>query len=332
MAAREFWILCVSAVLIPSCQGYANTHASLTAIPGDIPSTETVILLDYNSLGDAAVSPFPAFSSLLELGLSNNFITRFPSLTNVITLEILRLGNNYLATITPSYLDELYSLKELYLENNILSAIPDVSGPGATLETLVVENNNLPPYPNLYNLARKGIYIYLGNQTSEWGNVPAMFLMFSFSLLTEFGLTGLGISAFPDLYPHESRIQKLQLDHNALVELPLSYLPELTSLVELDMSYNDIESVSSISVCQLSTSLSVKLAINPLRCDCDLRWLKLAQMTGIVVSGWDTRCVSPPQHSGMSLHNLGLGDLCDHSGKTVVIHIYMLVFNCNFHS
>lgn len=318
---RDFLsLLCLCLCLITHTDSeYVHTDAGLTEVPVALISpTETVIDLRNNQLSDIAVSPFPLFPNLMELTLIQNSLTAFPDLTSMSgTLEIVRLSQNQISHIDPALLDSLVVLKHLGLNYNRITAVPDVSGP--PLSKLQISHNHLSAYPDVPLLLRKIRKLQLGDQTTPLGNVPD-FLLTATTSMTQFYASNVSLTSFPDLSRQRENIRLIGVGQNLLRELPIADLLLLTSLEEIDVRDNVIATVNEPRLCEFSRSGMLLLGGNPLQCDCRLRWLKLAQLSGIVSADPDVICDSPDRHQGALLADIPMSQLtCDVQGGGIIL-------------
>ena len=85
----------------------------------------------------------------------------------------------------------------------------------------------------------------------------------------------------------------LRLNSNQLRELSATAFKGLDSLFQLDLGYNSISRLSSRTFEYLNRLRYISLYRLPLHCDCSLQW-----MSKVSITLYNSRCATPPQHSG----------------------------------
>ncbi|KAI0207064.1 hypothetical protein LSAT2_008303 [Lamellibrachia satsuma] len=101
--------------------------------------------MTHNRLGDIPVGTFTvAQATLEELDLRHNHLTTLPNglLQPLTGLQILRISDNQLASVGKGAFDNLPSLREIYLESNVLTYFPTLSNIPA-LTTINLGNNTI---------------------------------------------------------------------------------------------------------------------------------------------------------------------------------------------
>ncbi|VDL96290.1 unnamed protein product [Schistocephalus solidus] len=112
--------------------------------------------LCHQSLHSFPSSDFKTWTSLVELNLATNQLTKLPDdIEHLTNLEVLVLSNNQLKRI-PVSIQELKKLRILDVEENNLDSIPPEIGNLPELQRLTVQSNKLTSLPssigNLSNL------------------------------------------------------------------------------------------------------------------------------------------------------------------------------------
>lgn len=128
----------------------------LTSIPSIlIPIDVKTIQLDYNFIETTEAEDFQNFYQLRTFILRYGVLSVFPNFTFVSqTLELVRLSNNNISIIPPELLNILASLNTLDLTHNKLKSIPDVNGPGKSLQKLYISHNSFTEFPSLKFLGK----------------------------------------------------------------------------------------------------------------------------------------------------------------------------------
>uniref|UniRef100_A0A8D0G7R3 Lumican n=1 Tax=Sphenodon punctatus TaxID=8508 RepID=A0A8D0G7R3_SPHPU len=181
------------------------------------------LILDHNHLENSKIKgkPFSKLKSLKKLHISYNNLTEDVG-PLASTLDELQLTNNKITKISPSALEGLVNLTIIHLQNNQLKE-DSISGVFKGLDSLLyldLSHNQLTKPP-------------LG--------LPANILMLYFD--------NNHITNIPDHYfqPFKA-LQFLRLSHNQLTDagIPGNVL-NITSLIELDLSYNQLKSIPTVS-------------------------------------------------------------------------------------
>ena len=119
---------------------------SLTAIPSNMPPDLTKLSLAYNKLTTLPNNAFAEYSnSLKHLFLQSNHLSQLNGVfENLPNTEVLRLSWNQITTIRKMLFSDLISLKQLYLDNNMISFFHSQALRGLTnLRLLNLEGNRL---------------------------------------------------------------------------------------------------------------------------------------------------------------------------------------------
>nr|XP_027212559.1 oplophorus-luciferin 2-monooxygenase non-catalytic subunit-like [Penaeus vannamei] len=85
-------------------------------------ATARVVNMQNNSISSFPFETLPSFTSLLELGLSDNSLT-FPALESE-TLLVLDLSNNQIRNVAATAFSDVPEISEIYLGGNQISHIP----------------------------------------------------------------------------------------------------------------------------------------------------------------------------------------------------------------
>ncbi len=268
---------------------YERPDFNLTYIPVDIPMSATKLDLQKNLI--AAVDYMPGiFPSLDRIELDRNLLTVFPELGNCTAVRVLSLNYNQLASIPADRLDALTKLVTLNMRGNRLAAIPDVSGPSASLETLNVRENIFTEIPLLeklgkniksFNFARNRILVIDKKHLLAVRNTIVL------------TLTDNQLEFVPELQVLQ-HAKTIHLSVNPFLgNIGNGIFPSLNSLELMALSVIGADTVPW-DIClrgDLSMGFEIRLKGNPLFCDERLRWLKLAEDAGVTVT--DGECQEP---------------------------------------
>uniref|UniRef100_A0A146KNW1 Leucine-rich repeat-containing protein 15 n=1 Tax=Lygus hesperus TaxID=30085 RepID=A0A146KNW1_LYGHE len=221
---------------------------------------------------------FEKFPNLKELDISHNPLNdAFTSLLNPLSNLIhLDMGFSNLGSISKSTFHKMKSLKTLILSGNPLQSLESGLFKNLThLETLELKNCGLSRlngsvfhqssnYPDLteLNLAGNPLEIPL----------KGSFLPRQLTRLKKLNLSDCGVSYIPANALHSfGNITELYLSNNKLRfrdQGEFEFLNNLPDLEKLDMSYNNITSISPVVFRNNQNLTWVKLVGNPWKCAC----------------------------------------------------------------
>lgn len=260
-----------------------------------------VLNLAHNSLRQLQDGTFMGLSHLLHLDVSGNRLqrTELHAFADLKRLTVFRMDDNSLYDIRREWFLPMQSLIELRLSRNGLSSLGAGSLPLARLQHLDLSQNRLRQLePGCFNGLENLRLVNLSNnqQLLEVPNaalkaVPGLDIL----LMDGLGVTTLGrhavsglsavemsLSYMPELravgreaFHNLSRLQTLQLhDCPRLAFMhpgAFSGLPELRRLL---IHNNALVAVSQRIVTSLPSLADLHLYHNPLRCDCNVYWLR----------------------------------------------------------
>lgn len=231
---------------------------------GEKPSLKSVYLHN-NHLSDAGLPDhmFNGSSSLEILIMSSNFLHLVPAHLPA-SLHRLHLKGNKLEKIPPGVFDNLRNLRELYLQNNLLTneGMDNLTfSQLSSLECLDLSNNNLSVVPSglprnlvLLHLEKNAIreipkdtltsvknleYLLLHNNRLRSRSIHPMAFQGLKKLHTVHLYNNL-LERVPRGLPR--RAKTLMILHNAISEIGRNDLVTLHTLTELNLSYNRLTS------------------------------------------------------------------------------------------
>ncbi|KAJ8008837.1 hypothetical protein DPEC_G00082570 [Dallia pectoralis] len=206
--------------------------------------------LDDNALTEVPDDALAALSSLQAITLALNRITHIPdrAFANLSSLVVLHLNNNRIRTLGTQCFQGLQSLETLDLNYNNLEEFPIAIRTLSTLKELAFHSNNIQSIPE---------HAFTGNPsllTIYFYDNPIQFVGRSaFQHLPELRTLSLNgaseITEFPDLTGTKS-LESLTITGARITSLPTTVCDQLPNLQVLDLSYNLILSLPSLSGCE----------------------------------------------------------------------------------
>ncbi|XP_029939582.1 podocan [Salarias fasciatus] len=223
------------------------------------------VYLHNNKLTDAGLPEhmFNGSDSLEILTMSSNFLQVVPSNLPP-TLYRLHLKNNKLEKIPAGAFDNLSNLRELYLQNNLLTnegMDNNTFSQLSSLECLDLSNNNLSVVPK--GLPRNLVLLHLEKNSIRSIPVDALtpvrnleYLLLHNNKLRSRSIhpaAFMGLKKLHTLHMYNNLLERvprglprraktLMLLHNSITEIKRNDLAQLYTLTELNLSYNKLTS------------------------------------------------------------------------------------------
>lgn len=235
-----------------------------------------VLKLSRNRLVYLEEGLFKFAKHLRELLLDNNLLLEIPTaaLINTHNLQYLSLSSNLLKSVEDGNMPNLFELKTLLLDKNVIDYIHQAALSGlVTLDHLDLSDNNFTAIPtvplaklsNITKLKLSGNFISIVPPVAFKG----LFHLRLLKLDRQEVLEWIDVRAFVD----NINLEKVWLDDNIAVErLPTRLFhgnPRITYLSVRNNRLTNLE-VTHFPLDQLRV---LKLAGNPLQCNCSLSWL-----------------------------------------------------------
>ncbi|XP_063078407.1 leucine-rich repeat and fibronectin type-III domain-containing protein 5 [Engraulis encrasicolus] len=202
----------------------------------------------------------------VELRLGDNFITgiRRRDFANMTKLVDLTLSRNTIGSIAPHAFRDLENLRALHLDSNRLTRITNETFSGMVkLHHLILNNNQLT-----------NIHIQAFNDLLA---------------LEELDLSYNNLESVPWVAVQRMiSLHTLSLDHNMISLIPEGTFTSLGKLKRLDVTSNKLQKLPPDPVFQRAgvlatsgilgpTNFALSFGGNPLRCNCELLWLRRLQ-------------------------------------------------------
>ncbi|KAL0967240.1 hypothetical protein UPYG_G00249640 [Umbra pygmaea] len=206
--------------------------------------------LDDNALTEVPADALASLSSLQAMTLALNRITHIPdrAFRNLSSLVVLHLNNNRIRSMGTQCFNGLQSLETLDLNYNNLEEFPVAIRSLSNLKELGFHSNNIKSIPE---------HAFTGNPsllTIFFYDNPIQYVDRSaFQHLPELRTLSLNgaaeITEFPDLAGTQS-LESLTITGARITSLPTTVCDQLPNLLVLDLSYNKIQFIPTLSGCE----------------------------------------------------------------------------------
>lgn len=223
-----------------------NNIYSLSEIFNYIPNLEILELGD-NKLKEIDVNTFKPLKALKMLNMWGNKFTEFKSniFDNLVSLNSLDVSSNHLNTLPNDIFAKLVNLKLLHLAWNNFSSLPEgLLQHNVKLNKVKLSNNriSMKTLPN-------GLFANLKNlKEIELNNNDLIELpdLFHDSISLEIiDLSFNNLESLPEyLFANLVNLTKLIISNNKLTSLPDGIFSKLKKLIILDLSHNNLTSIS----------------------------------------------------------------------------------------
>ena len=232
-----------------------NIHDCLK---GEIPSDAFVVLqnLEYlnisrNEIDAIHPDAFRSLENLLSLDISHNNIANLPDrlFQYNLKLEHLFMDNNQLGLLPSSVLSGLQQLVELDVSYNSISGISGVFRSLQKIQSIDISYNSI---------------VQLGSGD------------FELSTLQNLDVSHNKIQSIHNRSLLAAGLQTLNLAFNRLPKVDLTYFP---NVMDLNLSYNMIQTLPSSFSLFLQNIQHVDLSGNPFHCNCNLEHLRTYYLT-----------------------------------------------------
>ncbi|CAB1339982.1 unnamed protein product [Coregonus sp. 'balchen'] len=215
----------------------------------------------------------------VEMRLGDNFVTSIKQrdFANMTKLQDLTLSRNTIGSISPHAFKDLENLRALHLDSNRLTRLTNDTFSGMSkLQHLILNNNQL-------------IHIHIG----AFNDLTA---------LEELDLSYNNLESAPWVaIQRMTSLHTLGLDHNMLSYIPEGTFSGLQKLKRLDVTSNKLQKLPPDPVFQRAgvlatsgsmgpSSFALSFGGNPLRCNCELLWLRRLRRED------DLETCAAPQH------------------------------------
>ncbi|XP_068564763.1 leucine-rich repeat transmembrane protein FLRT2 [Cebidichthys violaceus] len=308
---------------------YCNER-SLTSVPLGIKEGFKVLYLHNNQINNAG---FPVelhnVATVETVYLYGNQLDEFP-INLPKNTRVLHLQENNIQTISKAALAQLTRLEELHLDDNSISTVGVEEGAfreAISLKLLFLTKNHLSSVPiglpedlkelrldenriahiaeeAFQNVTRLQRLLLDGNLLTDEGIAPGTFQ--DLETLRELALARNSLTFPPPLLPSQSLV-KLSLQENQIDQIPVAAFADLIRLEKLDISSNQLQTLTQGVFDGLSSLRHLMVRNNPWRCDCAVKWVVVwlkSLPSSINARGFV--CLSPDKVRGMAIRELTL--------------------------
>ncbi|XP_061890280.1 leucine-rich repeat transmembrane protein FLRT2-like [Entelurus aequoreus] len=312
---------------------YCNER-SLTSVPLGVQEGYTVLYLHNNQINNAG---FPLelhnLASVETVYLYGNQLDEFP-INLPKNTRVLHLQENNIQTISRAALAQLTRLEELHLDDNSISTVGVEEGAfreALSLKLLFLTKNHLSSVPiglpedlkelrldenriaviaeeAFQNVTRLQRLLLDGNLLTDEGIAPGTFQ--GLASLRELALARNSLTFPPPLLPSQSLV-KLSLQENQIDQIPVAAFADLNRLERLDISSNQLQTLTQGVFDGLSSLRHLMVRNNPWRCDCAVKWVVVwLKSLPSAINARGFVCQSPDRVRGMAIRELTL-DIID---------------------
>ncbi|XP_061842993.2 leucine-rich repeat transmembrane protein FLRT2 [Nerophis lumbriciformis] len=308
---------------------YCNER-SLTSVPLGVQEGYTVLYLHNNQINNAG---FPLelhnLASVETVYLYGNQLDEFP-INLPKNTRVLHLQENNIQTISRAALAQLTRLEELHLDDNSISTVGVEEGAfreALSLKLLFLTKNHLSSVPiglpedlkelrldenriaviaeeAFQNVTRLQRLLLDGNLLTDEGIAPGTFQ--GLASLRELALARNSLTFPPPLLPSQSLV-KLSLQENQIDQIPVAAFADLNRLERLDISSNQLQTLTQGVFDGLSSLRHLMVRNNPWRCDCAVKWVVVwLKSLPSAINARGFVCQSPDRVRGMAIRELTL--------------------------
>ncbi len=193
--------------------------------------------LDYSHLDIKDLKGLEYALNLEKLYVGNNLISesvQIEPIKDLYNLKVLDLSRNQLTEI-PEFLFEMKGLTSLNLSDNRINKIKGF-GKGSVLEELYLENNEITTLPDITPLGKITTLSISGNKLESFPEEAA-----KLSTLTALAVANNNLTTLPDFSGY-TNLTVINLEGNNLTSFPTG-MGSLENLVQLDISDNHISQI-----------------------------------------------------------------------------------------
>ncbi|XP_012709973.2 leucine-rich repeat transmembrane protein FLRT2 [Fundulus heteroclitus] len=308
---------------------YCNER-SLTSVPLGIGEGYSILYLHNNQINNAGFPvEFHNIESIEVVYLYGNQLDEFP-INLPKNTKVLHLQENNIQTISRAALAQLSKLEELHLDDNSISTVGVEEGAfreAQSLKLIFLTKNHLSSVPiglpeelkelrldenriaviaeeAFQNVTRLQRLLLDGNLLTDEGIAPGTFR--DLGSLRELALARNSLTFPPPLLPSQSLV-KLSLQENLINQIPVVAFAELNRLEKLDISSNQLQTLTQGVFDGLSSLKHLIVRSNPWRCDCSVKWVVVwLKSLPSFINARGFVCNSPEKVRGMTIRELTL--------------------------
>lgn len=235
--------------------------------------------LQNNSLRIIGKDIFKGLSNLKYLNLSHNHLLSSKSFESLTQLQVLDISFNKLTEIRDDFFSKLTSLKEIYLNNNLIHSIGQESFVFAiNLQTIDLSFNKLSSLSKVFEKTLKLMTLKLDNNRIE----DLEHFLLPCGSLVELSLHENQLTSVPNFVKVCKQVQVLDLSGNRIKSLANAAFFGIDNLVSLNLAGNQLESLANETFTNISSQLkSLNLAHNNLKTIDRLTFVGLRELSNL---------------------------------------------------
>ena len=294
--------ICVSSTV--SCNNLNLTSLNLLDIAPTLPANTTELIVDYNNIDAIPIEHFPVLPFLVKISLRSNQMadisttglnTKFPS------LKVLDLSRNKISELDQK---EFSRLEELYLDNNKIRYLRKYTFNGMPmLEKLSISSNDLEyidklAFFNLTNL--KSLNLAVNRITAL---KVGTFDSFSDNIGIKLNLSSNQLESIPFGLLSFEDVDLIDISENEIWSTDDKAFQTIFNVaININLQHNVLKTIPFF---KSLASGEIKLAGNPLVCDC-----KLAARSKQFQVKFKGVCQHPLKQFGKSLESMTPEETC----------------------
>ncbi|XP_058811219.1 uncharacterized protein LOC131676112 [Topomyia yanbarensis] len=282
-------------VILNRCN-FANLPASLFRGSRDIMYMD----LSYNQLSSVPKLLLQDQLRLEDLNLAFNKLEILPDglFENTKELVVLQLSYNRLCNLSANIFESMEKLRVLKIDNNYLYVIDQLTfSRTSALEELSMQNNQLSFHDSILIIQEE---VNITDNGSPFQNLINLRII----SLSNNNIT----TIFRDWNSQTVKLRELDLSYNQISTLSYLNLQFISQDIHVNLSHNRITSVDLNNKTNDDVRILVDINENPLNCDCNIlsfvEHVQNSKRQPIQFSVDELRCSEPAEHSNIKIKNV----------------------------
>ncbi|XP_055355886.1 insulin-like growth factor-binding protein complex acid labile subunit [Paramacrobiotus metropolitanus] len=264
------------------------------------------LTLDHNDIDQVHLFAFNGSDNLTKITLGHNRIRTLPArlLATLGRLEELQLQHNQLETLPEEFFHGVTgSLTRLDLGHNVFRRVPGPVAQLYNLEVLLMNHNCLEDVAgDAFTPALTSKLQLLDVSSNNISRIPVEAL-WTAENLAQLNMRNNSLTELPDhAFAKAHQLEFLYLQENQISNVSVKALHGLHRLEWLYLARNNLSALHEATFKPVKSSLKIlDIHDNPLRCDCQLKWLTQADWPLRLSHEEDSKCREPAEAFGWPL-------------------------------